>query len=141
MTEIKVVLDEGAYMPERAHKEDAGFDLRTRNGFTLQPGSTEVIDTGIHIAIPKGYFGKLESKSGLNVKHGIVSCGGVIDCGYTGSIKVKLCNSGRNKYTFNPGDKIVQLIIIPCDVESSLSIVESLRETDRGEKGFGSTGR
>ncbi len=137
---MKAKFDHGAYVPVRGHEDDAGLDLRTPNEVTIKAGGSVVIDTGVHIKIPKGYFGKLESKSGLNVKHGIVSLGGTIDCGYTGSIVVKLYNFGDEDYTFKEGEKIVQLIIQPCLI-TDLQTVASLEETDRGDNGFGSTGK
>lgn len=137
---IKVVLDNGAFIPGRAHEADAGYDLKTPFDTVIRPGGSAVIDTGVHIAIPMGYFGKIESKSGLNVNNGIVSCGGVIDSGYTGSIRVKLYNFGRLPYTFRTGEKIAQLIIQPC-ILPELIITDKLAKTDRGNKGFGSTGK
>ena len=82
---MKIVIDPGAYLPERAHDLDAGYDLRSPIRAYVPPYSSAVIDTGVHIEIPEGYVGMLKSKSGLNVKHDITS-EGVIDSGYTGSI-------------------------------------------------------
>ena len=140
MNKIKVVLDTGAYMPEKAHEADAGYDLRTPKVIVIKPGGSEVIDTGVHMAIPEGWYGKLESKSGLNVKHDIVSLGGTIDSGFTGSIKVKLYNFGAEEYVFRRGDKVVQLILQPCG-SAEMVQVDALEETERGDRGFGSTGR
>lgn len=137
---IKIVLDNGAFVPERAHEADAGYDLKTPFDTVIRPGGSAIIDTGVHIAIPMGYFGKIESKSGLNVNHGIVSCGGVIDSGYTGSIRVKLYNFGRLPYTFRTGEKIAQLIIQPC-ILPELIITDKLLKTERGNNGFGSSGK
>lgn len=137
---MKIVLDKGAYMPVRGHAEDAGMDLRTPTEVTIPAGGSALIDTGVHMQIPVGYFGKLESKSGLNVKHSIVSHGGVIDSGYTGSIIAKLYNHGDSDFTFSPGDKVVQIIIQPCALPE-IEVVDSLEETERGIGGFGSTGR
>lgn len=137
---MKVVLDEGAYMPERAHPTDAGLDLRCREKFVLWPGSHHTFDTGVHIEIPPGCFGHIESKSGLNVKDSVVSCGGIIDEGYTGSIAVKLYNFGRHDKIFEVGDKIAQIIIQPY-LAPEMVVVDSLDQTDRGDAGFGSTGR
>ena len=137
--QVRVQLDEGAYMPEKAHDLDAGFDLRTPEEVRVGYLGSAVIDTGVHIEIPRGYVGFLKSKSGLNVKHDLQG-EGVIDAGYTGSIKVKLYNSGATTYLFAPGDKIIQMVLLPIpDVE--LLQVESLDETERGNGGFGSTGR
>ena len=137
---MKVKLDSGAVMPTRAHYTDAGLDLYCRERKRIWAGQSAVFDTGVHIELPKGYFGKVESKSGLNVNHGIVSLGGVIDEGYTGSIKVKLYNEGTEGYVFERGEKIAQLIIQPY-LAPALELVDELEETDRGESGFGSTGR
>lgn len=136
---IKIVLDDGAFAPVRAHEDDAGLDLRTPVKVTVPAKGSVVIDTGIHIAIPKGYAGFLKSKSGLNVNHGIVS-EGVIDAGYTGIIRAKLFNHSDEDFTFLAGDKITQLVILPVCIPK-LELVNSLDKTDRGDGGFGSTGR
>lgn len=137
---IKIVLDDGAFAPLRAHNIDAGLDLRTPINVTVPAGGSVVIDTGIHIEIPKGFAGFLKSKSGLNVNHGIVS-EGVIDAGYTGSIRAKLYNLGDVSFDFFAGDKITQLVILPVIIPNKLELVNSLAETERGDGGFGSTGR
>lgn len=134
-----VKLDNLAYMPERAHNDDAGFDLRSPKYDLLLPKADCVIDTGVHVAIPKGYAGLIISKSGLNMKNGILS-DGLIDAGYTGSIRVKLYNMSNNTYEIQPGDKISQLVFIPI-AEPNLIEVDTLSDTDRGDNGFGSSGR
>lgn len=136
---MKIVIDPGAYLPERAHDLDAGYDLRSPIRAYVLPYSSAIIDTGVHIEIPEGYVGMLKSKSGLNVKHDITS-EGVIDSGYTGSICVKLYNHGQNAYEVNKGDKISQLVIMPI-FTPALEIVSHLDSTERGNGGFGSTGR
>lgn len=137
---MRVKLDNGAFEPVRAHPTDAGLDLRTPFDFMIRPHDSYTIDTGVHVELPKGTFGQLFSKSGLNVKHSIVSLGGTIDEGYTGSIVVKLYNEGDEEYHFRAGDKIVQLVILNC-VTPDIEYVEGLCETDRGNNGFGSSGR
>lgn len=137
---MKVVVDPGASIPTRAHPEDAGLDLYCTKGGVIWPHGSRTFDTGVHIALPPGTFGKVESKSGLNVNHGVVSCGGVIDQGYTGSIRVKLYNLGWKPYRVHDGDKIAQLIITDC-CKPPVEIVGSLGSTERGTNGFGSTGR
>lgn len=137
--ELPVVLDGGAYMPVRAHEPDAGADLFSPVAVTVYPGESVVIDTGVHMAIPYGYAGFIKSKSGLNVKHGILS-EGVVDAGYTGSIRVKLYNHGHEAYTVKEGDKISQIVILPV-LLCGFSQVETLEETERGDGGFGSTGK
>lgn len=137
---IKVVLDEGAYMPERAHPADAGFDLRSRTEVCINPRGSAFFDTGVRVAIPEGYVGFLKAKSGLNVKHDITGTG-VIDSGYTGTIGVKLYNnSNLNSYQVKPGDKIIQLVILKLP-QVEMFLTEKLDDTERGEGGFGSTGR
>ena len=136
---VNVVLDEGAKMPRREHPTDAGMDLFCREDYCLWPGGHHTFDTGVHIEIPHGYFGHIESKSGLNVNDSIVSCGGIIDEAYTGSIAVKLYNFGNRDKLFKAGQKIAQLIIQPY-LAPALIQVDSLPETDRNSCGFGSTG-
>jgi len=136
---VKVMLDEGAYMPERAHEADAGYDLRSPvDGYVLKHGSWTV-DTGVHIQIPAGYVGFLKSKSGLNVKFDLVS-EGVIDSGYTGSIVVKIYNNGEYTKGIKAGDKITQLVLLPI-FTPDLERADHFEETERGDNGFGSTGK
>lgn len=136
---LRVRLDEGAYLPQRAHDTDAGLDLRTPVDVYVRAGGSTVIDTGVHIQLPPGTVGMLKSKSGLNTKDGIVS-EGVIDEGYTGSITVKLYNHGTEAKQFSRGDKITQLVVLPV-LYVSVEPVEELDGGDRGNNGFGSTGR
>ncbi len=139
MKKLRVVLDDGAKMPTRAHSSDAGFDLYARETAIVEAKDSCKFDTGVHIEIPEGYVGFLKSKSGLNVKHGITS-EGVIDAGYTGSIVVKLYNNSGYDYKVNAGDKISQLVLLPI-VTPELEIADSLTDSDRGDNGFGSSGR
>lgn len=136
---IDVVLDAGAKMPDRAHEPDAGADIFSPVTVTVYPGESVVIDTGVHMEIPYGYAGFIKSKSGLNVKHGILS-EGVVDAGYTGSIRVKLYNHGHEAYTVKEGDKISQIVILPV-LLCGFTKVDALEETERGSGGFGSTGK
>ena len=147
---MKIMLEPGAKMPTRAHEDDAGYDLYARETQIVPAKESAVFDTGVHIELPKVYLfvwdglqefktvGFLKSKSGLNIKHGITS-EGVIDMGYTGSIKVKLFNHSGHDYKVNAGDKISQLVILPI-LTPELELVDSLKETDRGNNGFGSSG-
>jgi dUTP pyrophosphatase len=137
---MRVKLLPGAILPTRAHPADAGLDLYARTGATIYPGESATFDTGVCMELPKQTFGKIESRSGLNVKHGIVSCGGVIDSGYTGSIAVKLYNLSDEPYHVKAYERIAQLIILPY-VPVDLKEVDELEETDRGSNGFGSSGR
>ena len=136
---MKVMLDPGAYLPERAHPTDAGLDLRTPKKCYCRPKGTVTIDTGVHIQLPPGRAGLMVAKSGLNVNFDILSTG-LIDEGYTGSIKVKLYNHGDADYTVHAGDKISQLVVISI-LTPHIVEVDVLAETDRGDHGFGSSGR
>lgn len=145
--EIKFTLDEGAYAPEKAHEADAGFDLRAMHDSLgeLEEYGQEAFDTGVHVEIPKGYVGYVQGRSGLNVKHGIICPTGVVDSGYTGSITVKLYNTWAEDYAVVPpeiraGDKIAQLVIQPI-ADCTMVQVDNLADTERGNNGFGSTGR
>lgn len=136
---LRVRLDEGAYLPQLAHDTDAGLDLRTPVDAYVRSGGSTVIDTGVHIQLPPGTVGMLKSKSGLNTKDGIVS-EGVIDEGYTGAILVKLYNHGTEAKQFTRGDKITQLVVLPV-LYPRVEQTEEIQGGDRGENGFGSTGR
>ena len=136
---MNIILDNGAFMPEFAHKTDAGADLRSPVCATVPARGSVVIDTGVHIEIPAGYVGILKSKSGLNVKHDLIGTG-TIDSGYSGSIRVKLYNLGDTDYQILRGDKIIQLVIMPC-VYCKFTEVEQFADSERGNGGFGSTGR
>lgn len=141
---IKVKLDEGAYMPERAHKWDAGFDLKTPKEFFLYQFDQQTVDTGVHVEIPEGYVGILKSKSGLNKKFGITSTG-TIDAGYSGSIQVTMHrhdeHPGAAMERFDAGNKITQLVILPLADIDELVQVDEIKSGERGDNGFGSTGR
>lgn len=136
---MNVKLEKWAYMPERAYPTDAGADLRTPHDVIVMPHGSAVVDTGVHIELPPNTVGMLKSKSGLNVKHGITS-EGVIDVGYTGSIVVKLYNHSDKAYGFKAGDKISQLVIMPILTPSFVQ-VDEFEETERGNNGFGSSGK
>lgn len=138
---MKMIIDEGGFEPIRGHADDAGLDLRTPVDFVIKAHDHAIIDTNTHILIPKGYYGQLFSKSGLNVNHSIVSLGGTIDAGYKNSIKVKLYNFGDKDIQFKAGDKLVQIVFMSC-ITPELELVEEFTEdTERGGDGFGSTGR
>lgn len=134
------LLSEDAYTPERAHRDDAGADLRTPVKFVLGAHESAVVDFGLAVEIPPGYYGELMSKSGLNVKHNIQCMGGVIDSGYIGTIKGRITNNGDYDYEFERGDKVMQLVIKPC-LCCDVTVVDELDDSERGTDGFGSTGR
>ena len=136
---MNIILDKRAFMPEFAHKTDAGADLRSPIDAVVPARGSVVIDTGVHAEIPEGYVGILKSKSGLNVKHNLTGTG-TIDCGYSGSIRVKLYNHGDIDYQILRGDKIIQMVILPC-AYCEFTEVEQFADSERGAGGFGSTGR
>lgn len=139
METIKVMLDNGAKMPTRAHDTDAGYDLYSRETCIVGAKEAATFDTGVHVQIPAGYVGFLKSKSGLNCKFGIVG-EGVIDAGYTGSIRVKLYNHSGRDVQFEAGDKLIQLVLLPI-ITPSLELADAFEETERGDNGFGSSGK
>lgn len=136
---MKIKLDPMAWIPERAHDTDAGLDLKSPLNITVPARGSATIDTGVHIQLPPNTAGMIKSKSGLNVKHGITS-DGVVDVGYTGSIRVKLYNHSDTAYRVKRGDKISQLVIVPV-VIPPITVVDELEDTERGDNGFGSTGK
>lgn len=138
---IDIQLDKGAFAPKKAHKDDAGYDLFSPVSAVLVPGNHVNIDTGVHMEIPEGYCGLLVSKSGLNVRNGITGTG-LIDSGYTGSIVVRLdcVNEPSAPHKFERGDKLIQIVILPY-LSEELNVVPKLKDKDRGDNGFGSSGR
>lgn len=131
-------LDHNAYSPVRAHDNDAGFDLMCKEDQILEPNKANNIDTGVHVLIPEGYVGLLCPRSSFNIK-GIGTPVGVVDAGYTGSIRVVL--EPFNVTKVFKGNKIAQLVILPLPkivmVEGKVIGVK----TDRGDRGFGSSGK
>lgn len=137
---MNIYVETGAYVPERAHKTDAGLDIKSKETRLIKAHRGAIFHTGLHVQLPHGTAGLLVSKSGLNVKHGITSTG-LIDEGYTGEIMVKLYNNSDESYLVQAGDKISQLVIIPV-LYDDIHIMNSLDEnTERGDKGFGSSGK
>ena len=136
---VNVMLDDGAKMPTRAHDLDAGYDIYARDTMVIPAYGSAVFDTGVHIQLPPQTVGFLKSKSGLNVLHGLTG-EGVIDAGYTGSIRVKLYNNSDTLYVVNSGDKISQIVILPI-LTPTLKLATKFGATERGNDGFGSSGR
>lgn len=137
-------LRENAVVPCRATQGSAGMDLCacTEVPLTIRAGERLTVPTGIAVGVPAGYASFVFARSGLGVKRGIgLSNGvGVIDSDYTGEIQVGLINLGQEDYTIQPGERVAQMVVMPvCMCEPEL--VTELDETDRGDGGFGSTGR
>lgn len=120
---------------------DAGYDLYALDEHVVLSGDRVLIDTGIHLEIPDGYVGLVKDRSSMAVK-GLHTMGGVIDSAYRGEIKVVLHNTLAGPYTVERGQKIAQLVIVPCFTETlqPVDTLEALTATDRGAGGFGSTG-
>ena len=130
-----------ARVPEHAYADDAGLDLSACEPVELAPGERAVVSTGLAVAIPPGYAGFVQPRSGLAARHGItvVNAPGLIDSGYRGEIKVVLLNTDAEAtFTAEAGDRIAQLVVVPVPAVELLE-VERLPESERGAKGFGSS--
>lgn len=130
-----------AVVPARAYPGDAGLDLSACERVEIPPGERAVVSTGLAVAIPEGHAGLVMPRSGLAVRHGIgkVNSPGLIDSGYRGELQVVLLNTDRNEtFVVEPGMRIAQLVVVPVP---GLDVVEvdELPETERGERGFGSS--
>ncbi|MEO2154285.1 MAG: dUTP diphosphatase [Nanoarchaeota archaeon] len=132
-------LNEDAKLPVKKRKGDAGFDLYSNEEVILKPGERKLISTGIAIEIPKGYFGLIKDRSGLAAKNGLHCLAGVIDSNYRGEVKVVLINLGNEEVKLEKYSRIAQLLIIPVP-EFEIEEVDELSNTERNEKGFGSSG-
>ena len=137
------MLNEFAKLPTKGSKDSAGYDLYAAVNYDIeiQPHSTQMIDIGISIEIPKGYFGGIYARSGLASKQSLrpANCVGVIDSDYRGPIMVALHNDSMYTQRIKAGDRIAQLIVQPY-LNFDFNVVDELTDTDRGEAGFGSTG-
>lgn len=130
-------LDKGAYKPLKVHQNDAGFDISCREDQVLEPNVANTIDTGVHILIPEGYVGLVCPRSSFNVK-GISTPIGVVDAGYTGSIRVVL--EPFNLTKIFKGNRIAQLVILPLPQFNLIEGDVTKLKTERGCNGFGSSG-
>lgn len=145
MPSVKVpvkILDEGLPRPSYAKPGDAGLDLRSTEDIVIEPGQRALIGTGIALAIPQGYAGFVQPRSGLAIKQGmtLVNTPGLIDSGYRGEIRIIALNTDKeNAIAIKRGDRIAQLVIqeVPA-VE--LVEVEELSSSERADTGFGSSG-
>ena len=138
------LLSENAKLPKRGSKYAAGYDLYalTDEPITIMPQENKPIHTGLAIEIPKGYFGAVYARSGLSSKHGLrpANCTGVIDADYRGEIMVALYNDSDVPQTVMPDERIAQLVVMPF-LPLSFEVVDELDPTERGDGGFGSTGK
>jgi len=130
-----------AVLPQRAYAGDAGLDLAACERVELAPGARAVVPTGLAVAIPEGYAGFVQPRSGLAARAGIsiVNTPGLVDSGYRGELRVVLLNTDReHSFVVEPGMRIAQLVVVPVPGVAPLE-VEELPETERGVRGFGSS--
>ena len=135
---MNVMIDNKGFMPEKAHDLDAGYDLRAAKGYIIYPGNKRTMETGVHIELPKNTVAYIKDRSSMYANDLIVS--GTIDPGYTGPIKVTMHNIGADMALIKRGDKIAQLVFHET-LSPELTEVDKFKETERGDGGFGSTGR
>lgn len=136
------LLDPDLPAPAYAREGDAGADLRARADVELLPGVRALVDTGVAVAIPAGYVGLVHPRSGLAAKHGItvVNAPGTVDSGYRGELRVCLLNTdARQPYTVRRGERIAQLVVQEV-VTARFRVTDRLPTSERGERGFGSSG-
>ena len=136
-------LHPGAVLPSRAYAGDAGLDLVACERVQLGPGERGLVPTGLAVAIPEGFAGYVQPRSGLAANHGIsiVNTPGLVDAGYRGELKVNLLNTDRREtFVVEPGMRIAQLVVLPLP-EVELVEVDELPASERGVRGFGSSAR
>ena len=142
--EVKIVNKSNHRLPEYATSGSAGMDLKanTMEPIVLGPFERQMIPTGIHIQLPDGYEAQVRPRSGLAAKYGVTVCNtpGTVDADYTGEIKVILINLSNEKFVVNPGDRIAQMVVARYE-RVEWNEVATLDETERGEGGFGHTGK
>jgi dUTP diphosphatase len=134
-------LREDAVVPERAYAGDAGLDLAACERVELPPGERALVGTGLAVAIPEGYAGFVQPRSGLAARHGltIVNAPGLVDAGYRGELRVALLNTDATEpFLVEPGMRIAQLVVLPIP-ELELVEVDELPSSERGVRGFGSS--
>jgi dUTP pyrophosphatase len=135
-------LRDDAVIPSRAYAGDAGLDLAACERVELRPGERALVGTGLAVAIPAGYAGFVQPRSGLAARHGIsiVNTPGLVDAGYRGELKVALLNTdARESFVVEPGMRIAQLVVLPIPAVQPVE-VDELPASARGADGFGSSG-
>lgn len=142
------LLNDDAQIPTRSNATDAGYDLYASEDKVIIKGLVTTVHTGIAIAVPPTdyegddirCYARVAPRSGLAIKHGIDTFAGVVDQGYTGEVIVALFNTGIDEYQVKKGDRIAQLIITPI-LTPPIEVVDELEATERGDGGFGSSGK
>jgi dUTP pyrophosphatase len=134
-------LRDDAVVPARAYDGDAGLDLASCDRVVLGPGERATVGTGLAVAVPDGYAGFVQPRSGLAARHGItiVNAPGLVDSGYRGEVRVVLLNTdARDEFVVEPGMRIAQLVVVPVASADPVE-VDELPESERGVRGFGSS--
>ena len=143
-TEIKIKMAEGAadLFPAKAHASDAAWDLRARSAMELPVGRSTLVPTGVFIELPDNFEAQIRPRSGLALKHDLMltNSPGTVDAGYRGEVGVIMYNGGSSPYKIERGDRIAQMVICELPVVE-LKLCDSLESSDRGEGGFGSSGK
>lgn len=143
MTTIRFkILDSSATIPVQAHPGDAGMDLVSIEDATIAPGARRLVRTGLAVEIPFGFEGQVRPRSGLALKHGVtvLNAPGTIDAGYRGEVGVVLANFGEASFVVEKGMRIAQLVIAAV-AEVSVEVAGELSSSERGEGGYGSSGK
>ena len=140
--QVKMINKSENPLPKYAKEGDAGMDICSAEDITLPAFCWEAISTGIYMQLPEGYECQIRSRSGLAAKHGIqvLNSPGTIDSGYRGEVKVILKNNAYAPYDIKKGDRIAQMVFAPVTTASITEVAE-LSDSERGEGGFGSTGK
>ena len=141
---VEIINESHHPLPQYATPQSAGVDLRANldEPITLQPGNRCLVPTGLRIALPAGVEAQVRPRSGLALKHGItvLNTPGTIDADYRGLIGVILINLGQEPFVINDGERIAQMVIARHE-QAEWELVETLSETERGEGGFGHSGK
>ena len=144
MLNVKVINKGHQPLPAYATSQSAGMDLRANidESIVLHPMERRLVPTGLHIALPQGFEAQIRPRSGLALKHGItvLNTPGTIDADYRGELMVLLINFSDTDFVINDGERIAQLVIAPV-LLPEIALTDCLPDTDRGDGGFGSTGR
>jgi dUTP diphosphatase len=142
VTELPIrKLRDDAIVPTRAYDGDAGLDLASCERVVLAPGERATVGTGLAVAVPDGFAGFVQPRSGLAARHGItiVNAPGLVDAGYRGEVRVVLLNTDvQESFVVEPGMRIAQLVLVPV-ASAEPTEVEELPESERGVRGFGSS--
>lgn len=136
--EMKIKLDEGAFLPTRAHDTDAGLDIRAMYDGIVRAHQSAVFHTGVHIQLPPNLMGDVRPKSGLMFGRDLLTFG-TVDEGFKGEVMIKMFNLGQNDYVVHRGDKIAQIATVQVVYVDPVQ-VDEISGGDRGNAGFGSTG-